>query len=76
MYADQLEDVLSHSAGKRVAGFIAEVIQVTILVLIFCVKCSCHIIVISVKRPFSNYVSIPAKNSLNRGLVRGNTASV
>lgn len=28
MYAEQLEEVLSHSAGKCVAGFIAEVIQV------------------------------------------------
>ena len=28
MYADQLEDVLKHSTGKKVAGFFSEVIQV------------------------------------------------
>jgi len=27
-YADQLEDMLVHSTGKKVAGFIAETIQV------------------------------------------------
>lgn len=31
MYVDQLKDVLVHSTSKKVAGFIAEPIQVRIL---------------------------------------------
>ena len=29
MYADQLDDLIKHTCGKRVAGFIAETIQVS-----------------------------------------------
>jgi len=31
MYVDQLKDVLVHCTGKKVAGFIAEVVQVRIV---------------------------------------------
>lgn len=36
MYVDQLKDVLVHSTGKKVAGFITETIQVSRLCYIQC----------------------------------------